>query len=164
MERHHPDIDKKYECINIGCSQSPIKPVLAEPSLRNGHKRMRAIYTCDIGSTRSGNFGWARYVAEEKAIPVGSTAISRLMYCLERDMANRMSIALGLSVPCSLLSLLLKTTCAEGGRVKVADLCLLKRVLPLPPLGSIRPLGYYRRSTPLVKTVCGNRGRTRRTG
>ena len=60
---------------------------------------MRAIYTCDIGSIPSGNFGWARCVPEHKANPTGSTDISRLVDCLEKDMANRTSIALGFESP-----------------------------------------------------------------
>jgi hypothetical protein len=60
---------------------------------------MRVIYACDIGSIRSGNFGWARCVPEENATPVGSTEISGLIDCLKEDMANRMSIALGFECP-----------------------------------------------------------------
>jgi hypothetical protein len=60
---------------------------------------MRAIYTCDIGSIPSGNFGWARCVPEHKANPTGCTDISRLVDCLEKDMANRTSIALGFESP-----------------------------------------------------------------
>lgn len=60
---------------------------------------MRAIYTCDIGGIRSGNFGWARCVPEEKANLIGSTDISRLIDCLQKDMENLMSIALGFECP-----------------------------------------------------------------
>lgn len=60
---------------------------------------MRTIYTCDIGSIRSGNFGWARCVPEDKTNPMGSTDISRLVDCLKKDMGNRMSIALGFECP-----------------------------------------------------------------
>jgi len=60
---------------------------------------MRATYTCDIGSIRSKNFGWVRQVPEGKDDPIGSRDIVDLVNCLEEDMANEMSIALGFECP-----------------------------------------------------------------
>lgn len=73
---------------------------------------MRVVYTCDIGSIPRGNFGWARCVPEQNAIPVGSSDIAKLVSHLKRDINEGLSIALGFECP-----LFIPVPCSEN------DLC-----------------------------------------
>lgn len=58
----------------------------------------RAIYACDIGSVKSGNFAWAR-VVPDKENPVASGCIDTLVKSLLQDIQCGMSISLGFESP-----------------------------------------------------------------
>lgn len=62
---------------------------------------MRAIYVCDVGSTRSDppKFGWARILPEHPTEVVGSSNIRALASCLEEDLRGGRSVALGFEAP-----------------------------------------------------------------
>src|SRR5439155_18242621 len=59
--------------------------------------RQRAIYACDIGSCRKGNFAWARVGPE--GVLRSSTNIEVLVSSLQQDLGLAMSIALGFEAP-----------------------------------------------------------------
>lgn len=61
--------------------------------------RRRAIYACDVGSCRRGNFAWARIGPERSARPVSSADIELLVLALRKDLTDGLNIALGFEAP-----------------------------------------------------------------
>lgn len=62
-------------------------------------KRGRAIYACDVGSCRNGNFAWARIRPERASQPISSPDIEELIATLQGDLTEGLSIALGFESP-----------------------------------------------------------------
>jgi hypothetical protein len=62
-------------------------------------KQERAIYACDVGSCRKGNFAWARIGPEQEASPSSSPDIRKLITSLHVDLSAGLSIALGFEAP-----------------------------------------------------------------
>src|SRR5687768_8806186 len=62
-------------------------------------ERERAIYACDIGSCRKGNFAWARIDPLNSVRPNSDTDIETLISSLQEDLAVGVSIALGFEAP-----------------------------------------------------------------
>ena len=62
-------------------------------------KLERAIYACDIGSCRKGNFAWARIGAQQSAKPISSPDIEKLVSSLQTDLTAGLNIALGFEAP-----------------------------------------------------------------
>jgi hypothetical protein len=62
---------------------------------------VRAIYACDVGSTRSKvpKFAWARISPERSSEVVGSSDIRELVTFLEHDLKSDRSVALGFEAP-----------------------------------------------------------------
>ena len=62
---------------------------------------MRAIYACDVGSTRRKvpKFAWARILPERSSEVVGSSDIRLLLSFLEDDLRGGRSVALGFEAP-----------------------------------------------------------------
>lgn len=61
--------------------------------------RGRAIYACDVGSCRRGNFAWARVGPEQPARPTSSADIEQLVLALRKDFTDGLNIALGFEAP-----------------------------------------------------------------
>lgn len=59
----------------------------------------RAIYACDIGSCRKGNFAWARIGSQQSAKPSSSRDIEALVSFLQTDLTAGLNIALGFEAP-----------------------------------------------------------------
>ena len=62
---------------------------------------MRAVYACDVGSTRIRvpKFAWARILPERSSEVVGSSDIRLLLSYLEDDLRDGRSLALGFEAP-----------------------------------------------------------------
>lgn len=58
----------------------------------------RVVYACDVGSTRSGAFGWVRQ-ERRGSMPWGGGAIARLLDSLQADLRDGRSVVLGLEAP-----------------------------------------------------------------
>ncbi len=59
----------------------------------------RAIYACDVGSIRQGNFAWTRIDPSNQEKPDGDGDIARLCSRLISDLMNNVSVALGFEAP-----------------------------------------------------------------
>lgn len=59
----------------------------------------RAIYACDVGSCRRGNFAWARIGPEVPALLNHSPDIEELVSSLEQGLRSGLNIALGFEAP-----------------------------------------------------------------
>lgn len=59
----------------------------------------RAIYACDVGSCRRGNFAWARIGPEASALINHSPDIEELVSSLVQDLRAGLNIALGFEAP-----------------------------------------------------------------
>jgi hypothetical protein len=60
---------------------------------------MRRVYACDVGSTKSSNFGLARVAPDRPSEVVGSCSIDELLTSLKTDLCAGMSVALGFEAP-----------------------------------------------------------------
>lgn len=56
-------------------------------------------YACDVGSTKSKGFGWARFELDDGSQPIGSSEIDQLTHKLREDMSTGRSVALGFEAP-----------------------------------------------------------------
>ncbi len=56
-------------------------------------------YACDVGSTRKGNFGWARVVDGQRRAVSGGTDIDTLAAVLRADLDSGHSLSLGIESP-----------------------------------------------------------------
>ncbi|CAN5654099.1 hypothetical protein BH24ACT22_BH24ACT22_06730 [soil metagenome] len=59
----------------------------------------RAIYACDVGSTRAGNFGWVRVEPDTPKEIKGCSDICALVTKIKEDLEHGYSIALGFEAP-----------------------------------------------------------------
>ncbi|CAN5904923.1 hypothetical protein BH23ACT11_BH23ACT11_04000 [soil metagenome] len=62
-------------------------------------KMKRAIYACDVGSTRAGNFGWVRVEPDTPKEIKGCSEICALVTKIKEDLEHGYSIALGFEAP-----------------------------------------------------------------
>lgn len=57
-------------------------------------------YACDVGSTRKGNFGWARAICEEGGIRIEKgSSVDECVAKLRADLSASQSIAIGMECP-----------------------------------------------------------------